>query len=220
MNKAAILLIAGSVGLVASPAVAGSKKRDIKPTVASVEKTDAVKAPEVAAPVASPEVLAIPDLPVDTSSPFASLPELEKTLASTTIAKPMPKAHKAKAPVMKMGKDYVLGMKREASRPSGETVEHIIPKSLTQAQVATVVQAHMSEIQSCWTAVPKQLRVDACTADLKLSISESGGVTDIELGGDVPASAHKCITSAIARWQFPVAETTSDVEYGISLRSL
>lgn len=222
MNKAAILLIAGSVGLVASPAVAGSKKRDIKPTVASVEKTDAATvSPEMAvAPAAPAELLAIPDLPVDTSSPFASLPELEKTLAATTIAKPMPKAHKAKAPVMKMGKDYVLGTKREASKPTVENVEHVVPKSLSQAQVATVVQAHMSEIQSCWTAVPKQLRVDACTADLKLSISESGAVTDIELGGDVPASAHKCITSAIARWQFPVAETTSDVEYGISLRSL
>ncbi len=219
MNKAAFLLVVGSVGLVASPAVAGSKKRDLKPTVASVEKTDVEKAaPELAAPPA--EVLAIPELPADNSSVFAPLPELEKKLASTS-AKPLPmmKGHKAKAPVMNMGKDFVLG-KRQSSKPASENVEHVVPKSLTQAQVATVVQAHMSDIQSCWSAVPKQLRVDACTADLKLSISESGAVTDIELGGDVPASAHKCFTSAISRWSFPVAETKSDVEYGISLRSL
>jgi hypothetical protein len=218
MNKAAILLVAGSVGLLASPAVAGSKKRDIKPTVASVEKTDVAKAaPEVAAPAHS---LDIPELPADTSSVFAPMPELEKKLASTSV-KPMPmmKTHKGKAPVMNMGKDFVLG-KRESSKPAADNVEHVVPKTLTQAQVATVVQAHMSEIQSCWSAVPKQLRVDACTADLKLSISESGAVTDIELGGDVPASAHKCFTSAIARWSFPVTEAKSDVEYGISLRSL
>ena len=45
-------------------------------------------------------------------------------------------------------------------------------------------------------------------------------MTDIELGGDVPAGAHKCIVGAVSRWQFPIAETSSDIEYGISLRSL
>ena len=119
---------------------------------------------------------------------------------------------------MKMGKNYVLGG-RESAKPANE-VEQIIPKSLNQAQVATVVQSHMSDIQGCWTSVPKEHRADACTAELKLSISDAGLVTDVELGGDVPASAHKCITSAIARWTFPVAEAKSDVEYGISLRSL
>lgn len=226
--KAAILLVAGSVGLLASPALAGnSKKRDSKkPTVASVEKTEAAAAaPEVAAPVSielpgAPAVV-IPDLPVDNSSPFASMPELEKSLASTTV-KPMVKSSKKeKAPVMRMGKDYVLGNgpKRESAKPTLDAIQ-VVPKGLSQSQVATVVQSHMSEIQSCWSAVPKQLRVDACTADLKLSISDSGQVTDIELGGDVPASAHKCITSAISRWTFPSAEVKSDVEYGISLRSL
>jgi hypothetical protein len=166
----------------------------------------------------------IPDLPVDNSSPFASLPDFEKTVASTAAAKPMKsmmKSKKEKAPVMKMGKDYVLGNgpKRESAKPTLDAIQ-VVPKGLSQSQVATVVQSHMSEVQSCWSAVPKQLRVDACTADLKLSISDSGQVTDIELGGDVPASAHKCITSAIARWQFPAAEIKSDVEYGISLRSL
>jgi hypothetical protein len=223
--KAAILLVAGSVGLFASPAVAGnSKKREIKkPTIAAVEKTEiAVPATELSAAAVvgelpdSPEMLAMPSLPADLSSPLVPFPELEKKLLSPA-AKPM-KAHKGKAPTMKMGKDYVLG-RRESAKPGAEA-EHIIPKSLSQSQVATVVQSHMSDIQSCWNAVPRQLRVDACTADLKLSISDAGVVTDIELGGDVPASAHKCITSAIARWSFPVTEAKSEVEYGISLRSL
>ncbi len=221
--KAAILLVAGSVGFFASPAVAGnSKKREIKkPTIAAVEKTELAAPVELSAVIvgelpASPEMLAMPELPADLSSPLVPFPELEKKLAPA--AKPM-KAHKpGKAPALNMGKDYVLGG-RESAKPANE-VEHIIPKSLSQSQVATVVQSHMSEIQTCWNAVPKQLRVDACTADLRLSVSDAGVVTDIELGGDVPASAHKCITSTIARWSFPVTEVKSEIEYGISLRSL
>jgi hypothetical protein len=44
-------------------------------------------------------------------------------------------------------------------------------------------------------------------------------VTDIEIGGDVPAAAHACIVHAVSHWQFPVAETSTETEYGISLRS-
>lgn len=223
--KAAILLVAGSVGFFASPAVAGnSKKREIKkPTIAAVEKTEIAAPVELSAAAVigelpgSPEMLAMPDLPPDLSSPLTPFPELEKKLVASAGKSAKPAA-KTKAPTMKMGKGYMLGG-RESAKPANE-VEAFVPKSLSQSQVATVVQSHMSDIQSCWNSVPKQLRVDACTADLKLSISDAGVVTDIELGGDVPASAHKCITSAIARWSFPVAEAKSEVEYGISLRSL
>jgi hypothetical protein len=226
MKAATILLVAGTVGLV-SPAVAGSaKKREAqKPVVASVEKTDAAPAAETPAPLAaltaelptsSPEMLAMPELPVDMSSALVPFPELEKK-SMTLLAKPA-KSAKAAPPAMKMGKNYVLGG-RESAKPTHE-VERIIPKSLTQSQVATVVQSHMTEIQHCWTAVPKTHRADACTADLKLSIAEDGSVTDVEIGGDLPGPAHKCMTQVISKWSFPVAETNSDVEYGISLRSL
>lgn len=221
-----LLLVAGSVGLLASPAIAGSKGRVSKrpTTVASVETSSAdspspaaAAAPELALPA---EVIAIPDLPADTRSALVPFPELELA-ARPVAARPAASTRmKQKAPVMRMGTGYVVGGgKREATGPSQE-VERIIPKSLSQSQVATVVQAHMSDIQNCWNLVPRAHRADACTVDLKLSIAEGGAVTDIELGGDVPAAAHKCITSAVSRWTFPVAETSSDVEYGVSLRSL
>lgn len=220
-----LLVIVGTVGLLHAPAVAGSNKNHReakKPVVASVEKTDVAKpAAEAVAPVAElaplPEmVLEIPELPRDKSSALVPFPELE---AERPV--PVPVAHKRtkKAPVMKLGNNYVLGA-RDAAKPTVSDVQHIVPKTLSQAQVATVVQSHMGDIQTCWNAVPKAQRVDACTADLKLTISEAGQVTDIELGGAVPVSARKCITSAVSRWTFPVAETTSEVEYGISLRSL
>jgi hypothetical protein len=121
---------------------------------------------------------------------------------------------------MKFGTDYVLGGREAASTPTtGADVEKIVLKSLSQAQVASVVQSHMDEIQACWNMLPKAQRADAAVADLRLTISETGAVTDIELGGDVPAAAHKCMTSAVSRWAFPATETTSEVEYGIALRS-
>ena len=216
-----ILLVVGTVSLLAAPVGAeGMKKSSKKPiTVAQVDKTAIAPVAPVVAPVlpASTEMVALPELPADTSSPLLASPELEHTVQLGASIKPA-KVTKEKPLVMNMGDKYTLGTKRESAKPTQE-VERIIPKSLSQSQVATVVQSHMAEVQQCWNAIPAKLRVDACTAELKLEISEAGQVTDIELGGDVPASVHKCLTSAIARWTFPVAETTSDVEYDISLRS-
>jgi hypothetical protein len=231
------ILVAVGIGMLTAPAVAETPKknhRETKPTILASSKTVASKPAELPAPAAdaaplsapvaaaaaaivSPEALDIPVLPADTSSVLSMFPELEKRPMPAMTAKPA-KPTKAKPVVLNTGKDYMLGGRR-ASKP-GTEVEQFIPRSLTQAQVATVVQANMSDIQNCWDLVPKAERADACTAMLQLSISDSGQVTDIELGGDVPAGAHKCITSAVARWTFPVAETKSDVEYGISLRSL
>lgn len=220
----AIILIAGSVGLLTAPAVAGNAKKLVTPTkVASVEKAKvaapevaaAAIAPELAAPVLSPEMIALPDLPVDKSSMLVPFPELESGRA--VVTKPA-KATKQKPVQMNMGNGYVLG-KRQSAKPSEEVVQ-IVPKSLSQAQVATVIQSNMGDIQECWNALPKSHRADACTADLRLSISDAGSVTDIEIGGNVPASAHKCISTKVSRWAFPVAETKSEIEYGISLRTL
>jgi hypothetical protein len=224
-----LLLVVGTVSLFAAPAVAENAKKPQgkRPiAVAQVEKTAPRAALEIeplVAPTlpaaATDEALALPVLPVDSSSALTPFPELEHK-APSVAAKPVKASAKTKAPVMKMGNNYVLGTKREGASVSANDTDRIVLKSLTQAQVASVVQSHMADVQSCWSAIPKQLRVDACTADLKLSISEAGDVTDVELGGDVPASAHKCLTSAISSWKFPTAEAKSDIEYGISLRSL
>jgi hypothetical protein len=234
------LLVVVGIGSFTAPAVAGNSKSDhrkaSKPVAAApvtVEAPVIVASTETpaAAPTGmlaatstdTPAVLDIPALPADTSSALLPMPELEARAAVTKPAKLAKainaKALSAKAPTLNLGQDYVLGGRRAASKPERE-VEQIIPRSLTQAQVATVVQSHMADIQNCWDLVPKAQRVDACTAMLRLSISDAGAVTDIELGGDVPAGAQKCMTSAIARWSFPVAEQKSDVEYGVSLRSL
>ena len=87
-------------------------------------------------------------------------------------------------------------------------------------QVSTYIDAHADEIQLCWSRIPAKQRPDACTLNLDLTISDAGQVTDVELGGDVPAGAQKCIVHAVSHWQFPAAETSTQTEYGISLHSI
>jgi hypothetical protein len=220
-----LLAFAAIVGMYSAPAVAGSPKKKHRDTKAAAAATVAAVANATLADAAKPAAattdaagleLDIPALPPDTSSVLAPFAELERRPLPTAQAKPM-KA--GKAPTMKMGADFVLG-RRQTSAKFERDVEQIIPRTLSQSQVATVVQAHMSDIKDCWELVPKAQRANACTAELRLSISDAGLVTDVELGGDVPASAHKCMTSAIAKWTFPVAETKTEIEYGVSLRSL
>ncbi len=209
-----LVLVVTTLAALGAPAIAGTPKKKPAapklPAVGAVEKTEAPAAEQVAS-----APLDIPVLPADTSSPFEPLFVAKPT--SMPITAPA-KSGKAKPLVMNMGQDYVLGS-RQSAKPMTD-VEQIIPRTLGQAQVATVVQAHMAEIQNCWDLVPKAERADACTAMLNLSISDAGQVTDIELGGDVPASAQACMTSAISKWTFPAAETRTEIEYGISLRSL
>jgi cytoskeletal protein RodZ len=228
--KAILVAVVGTAGLLANPAVAGTSKKQPAPKAqkeqvakpkagvvvadASTEAATAVAvAQAVAAPSASPELLALPDLPADTAGVFAqvSLP------APVVVGKPSAKP--TKAPVMNIGKDYVLGAKRQSAKP-GEEVQQIIPRGLARSTVSTYIDAHADEIQLCWSRIPAAQRPDACTVNLDLTISDSGKVTDIELGGDVPAGAHKCIVHAVSHWQFPVAETSTQIEYGISLHSI
>ncbi|HSD88361.1 MAG TPA: hypothetical protein VLB44_12625 [Kofleriaceae bacterium] len=220
--KTILVAVVGTVGLLATPAVAGSPKKQPEPKKAEVTKPVAEaslgeagvsKAIAEVAP-SSPEALGIPDLPPDTTSLFSqvSLP------APVLAGKPMARATKDKAPVMKLGNDYVLGGKRKSAKPT-EEVQQIVPKGLSRTQVSTYIDTHAGDIQLCWDKIPAKQRAEACTASLQLSIADAGNVTDIEIGGDVPAAAHACIVHVVSHWQFPVAETSTETEYGISLRS-
>lgn len=202
-----LILVVGTLAAFAAPAVAGAKKKPppaAKPAITKV----AIETASASTALTTAEALDIPALQADTSSPLEPM----------IVAKPMIKSTKDKPIVVKTGGDYALG-RRQSAKPERE-YEAIIPKSLNQAQVATIVQAHMGDVRNCWDLVAKADRADACTAQLKLSISDAGAVTAVELGGDVPASARECMTSAVSKWTFPAAETRTEIEYGISLRSL
>lgn len=240
--KTILVAVVGTVGLLATPAVAGNGKKQAQPKKPVVVAEAATPSPLSTSPAAalrgpaepdlaieagvanaiavetqaSPELVAIPVLPADSSNAFSQLPEL----APPPVLKAQPiKAKAAKAPVLKMGANYVLGARKTAEQPK-EEVQQIVLKGLSQVQIVDFMNAHASDIQLCWATLPAAQRADAATALLRLSVSDAGKVTDIEVDGDVPAGAHKCITQSVSRWQFPVAETSSDIEYGFSLHSV
>lgn len=219
---AASLAVVGTVGILASPAVAGNGKKQAqakKPVVVAeaptIEAAVAKAIIEETRPASDGELIAIPELPVDLTNAFSQIPELAPPPPVLKAVAKKPE----KAPVMKMGANYVLGARKVADQPK-EEVQHIVPKGLSQPQIVDFMNMHSDDIQLCWSKLPASHRAESATALLRLAVSDQGKVTDVEVDGDVPAGAHKCIASAVARWQFPIAETSTDIEYGISLRSV
>lgn len=241
--KTILVAVVGTVGLVATPAVAGTPKKQptTKPTIEAkrIAEIDTKAAgPADVGPVAvsrvspladatlpaeltpSPELLGIPELPADTSNAFSQFDLVKARPVTLAAPAKSAKSKKEKTPVLNLGENFVLGGKKKVESTPHEEVQQIIPRGLTDAQVSTVVQKSSSDVQLCWSKLPAAQRADACTAMMKLSINDEGNVTAVELGGDIPASTHACITSAVMHWQFPTAETSTVTETGVSLRSL
>jgi hypothetical protein len=140
-------------------------------------------------------------------------------LAGASKKKPAAPATQVKKPAF--GESFDLAPRRAALPRESETVEAPVqPKALGDAQLAAVIDKRLPDIEHCWNKLPQRQRVEACTALLDLTVEPNGSVSAIEIGGDVPAGAHRCITRAVARWKFPTADDQSKVEYGIALRSL
>jgi hypothetical protein len=165
--KTILVAVVGTVGLLATPAVAGSPKKQPEPKKAEVAKPVVAEANVAEAGVAkavaevapsSPEILAIPVLPADTTTALTPFGDLEK-------ARPLPaplklgKPKKEAAPVLKLGNDYVLGGKRQSAKPS-EEVQQIVPKGLSRTQVTSYIDAHATDIQLCWDKIPAKQRAE------------------------------------------------------------
>lgn len=142
--------------------------------------------------------------------------------ASMNVKKKAPVvAEKAPKKGLGMGDSFDLVPRRAVQPTADLSVESIAKiKTLTDLQVSSVVSKHTREIQHCWNKLPAAQRVALCTVMLKLDVEANGKVSALELSGDVPAGAHKCISDAALRWQFPVVEEGSEVETGVSLRGL
>lgn len=217
-----MLLVISSVGVLQASAVAGTSTKLVPPQklrVAAVENVEgatpasAPVAPARATVTSVSDVPALPDLPVDTSSALVPFPDLEKAPAVKPGAK---KAKPAKAPVAKLGAGYALG-RHTSDCPTAQDLERVVPRSLTRAKVASVVESHKGDIQLCLNIAPTAQRVT--NVGLSLSIAETGAVSELALSADVPATARNCISVAVAKWSFPVAETATEMEYAIALRS-
>jgi hypothetical protein len=217
-----MLLVISSVGVLQASAVAGTSTKPLVPQkvrVAAVEKLEAAVLPEAVAPAlattVAPEadVPFIPDLPADTSSALVPYPELENAPVAKFAAR---KAKPAKAHVANLGASYVLGG-RTSDCPTAQDTVRVVPKSLSRAQVASVVEAHKGDIQLCVSIAPAASRAN--NVGLSLSIAEEGTVTELALPAGLATATRNCISAAVSKWTFPATETGTDIEYAIALRS-
>lgn len=121
-------------------------------------------------------------------------------------------------PKLNCGENYVLGVHKNLPPAEKEAVAK--PKSLSEAQIAEVMKAHLDEVQYCWNRLPAKLRGSDASLTVSLSVAPKGDVIDKTLVGDAPQEAKACIAGLVDRWQFPAAELASDVEYPVALRAI
>lgn len=197
------------IAVLATPALAGSGKPNLKPTaVAKLDKAVAPLAPLPGKPAAKIE------LPTAGAPSQAALeetkPESRKLVESYDLGK------------VSLGESYDIlkpgrGMARTALPGEAEMV--VIPRSLTSQQVGAVVKDKRAELDYCWQRLAIIDRVPS-TAVLKLKIDVMGKVTSLAIGGDAPASVNACLKEAVPHWVFPEAETKSEISYPVAFRSL
>jgi hypothetical protein len=128
--------------------------------------------------------------------------------------KPAPAA--AKKP--NCGESYDLAP-RHVSTPTADT-EQVAKKVLSQLQVNAVVKAKLADVQYCWNRLPAAQRKLDATALLTLAIDATGEVETVDIGGQLPQDASRCIAVAAAKWQFPVADQAGEFEYAVALRAM
>ncbi len=98
--------------------------------------------------------------------------------------------------------------------------EHVVKKTLTERQVATVVKGKLADVQYCWNRLPAVQRKADATVILKLAIDATGEVETVDVGGLVSQDAQRCISVAAAKWQFPIADELGEFEYAVALRAM
>ena len=186
------------IAVLATPALAGGGKPNLKP--AAVAKLD--KAPAKLAPLATPVAAS--------EAPAEIKPESKKLVESYDMGK------------LSLGENYdILKPGRTSARTAlpGEAEMLVVPRSLTSQQVGAVVKEKRAELDYCWQRLSIIDRVPS-TSVLKLKIDVEGKVTSLAIGGDAPASVNACLKEAVPHWVFPEAETKSEISYPVAFRSL
>ncbi|MBL9014995.1 MAG: hypothetical protein JNL83_12505 [Myxococcales bacterium] len=196
------------IAVLATPALAGSGKPNLKP--AAVAKLDKAVAPLAPLPVKSSAKIELPSAGAPSeAAPEETKPESRKLVESYDLGK------------VSLGESYDILKPGRGTRSAlpGEAEMIVVPRSLTPQQVGVVVKEKSAELDYCWQRLAIIDRVPS-TAVLKLKIDVMGKVTSLAIGGDAPASVNACLKEAVPHWVFPEAETKSEISYPVAFRSL
>jgi hypothetical protein len=193
MKTVGAIAIVASLVIAASPAVAGKKK--------GKKKSKAVATEQVEAPRRLCETAGFGMV---VASPTGDRgPSMQESQAQDADA-------------VARAESFALGAGRDTSMPSSEDAIRLEVQPLTEAEVGEVVRGRGGDLEYCWSRVPAAQR-DGLTLSLRFTIEPRGTVSKVELVGDAPAKLSVCVKAAAKRWTFPVADTTSVVDYPITL---
>jgi outer membrane biosynthesis protein TonB len=119
-----------------------------------------------------------------------------------------------------LGDAFDIGPRRVALPVGDEPAFARRAHGLSDGQVETVLKAHLADVEHCWNKQPASQRKTDTTAVLRLSVDAAGKVSSVEVAGELPAGAPRCISAAVTRWTFPAMEIASQVETAVALRAL
>ena len=105
---------------------------------------------------------------------------------------------------------------RRGTMPTGDGALRMQAEPLTEAQVGQVVREHRADLDYCWSRLPAAQRSGGGSFDLQLAIDAKGTVASVALGGEPPAALARCVVGAASRWAFPVADTRTELSYGVA----
>jgi len=115
------------------------------------------------------------------------------------------------------GESFDLGgTARLADMPSGEAAMRLEGVRLTTADAGEVVKGNWDDIDYCWSRVPAAQR-DALETSLVFTVDPRGKVLSVSVDGSSPGKFATCMKVAAKRWNFPIADGESVVEYPLSL---
>ncbi|MCA9676943.1 MAG: AgmX/PglI C-terminal domain-containing protein [Myxococcales bacterium] len=197
------LLAVATIAVTASPALAGKKAQKAH----GAKGKKAQKAAKAEAPTEAQR--SISDQLgigfVDVARPGAAPAEPAVALDDAVV-------EERAADAMARAQAFDLTRERLSAAPSGDAAPVIELKTLTETEVNDTIRAHAGELQYCWARVPAAQR-DAMTVALAFTIRAEGDVASVSILGDAPAKFAACARTVASRWQFPHADTTTEVEY-------
>lgn len=112
---------------------------------------------------------------------------------------------------------FDLSTVRAADLPSGDDQMRLEGVRLTAADAGEVVKGNWDDIDYCWSRVPAKLRDSGVETSLQFTVDPRGKVLAVSVDGETPGRFATCMKVAAKRWNFPVADGESVVEYPLSL---
>jgi len=105
------------------------------------------------------------------------------------------------------------------SPPASATVE-VDKAPRFSASIVSTIRGHQADVKGCYEKAISTLKMSSMRIDVTLAVDTSGEVTGVSLDRSlaVPPSLAECLSRTIRRWQFPVQDGPTRIEFPLFLK--